>query len=37
MTHSANAVSVFHMMGRSSYLIDANFDSKQQLAEWGAA
>ena len=34
MTHSQHAVSVFHMMGKSSYLIDANFDSKLQLEEW---
>ena len=34
MTHSPNAVSVFHMMGKSSYIIDANFDSKLQLEEW---
>ena len=34
MTHSPHAVSVFHMMGKSSYLVDANFDSKKQLEEW---
>ncbi|MGL4369435.1 MAG: hypothetical protein ACRCUT_07170, partial [Spirochaetota bacterium] len=34
MSHSPNAVSVFHMMGKCSYIIDANFDSKQQLEDW---
>jgi hypothetical protein len=29
-----NAVSIFHIMGRFSYLIDSNFDNKAQLEEW---
>ncbi len=27
-------VSVFHIMGRQSYLLDVNFDSKVQLSQW---
>lgn len=27
-------ISIFHIMGRYSYLIDANFDNKQQLSAW---
>ncbi|MBP7738308.1 MAG: Lrp/AsnC family transcriptional regulator [Spirochaetes bacterium] len=27
-------VSIYHIMGRYSYLIDANFDSKEQLSGW---
>lgn len=27
-------ISLFHIMGRHSYLIDANFDDKSQLAGW---
>ena len=34
MTHSPNSASVFHMMGKCSYIIDANFDDKQQLEDW---
>lgn len=29
-----HVISLFHVMGRHSYLIDANFDDKAQLAEW---
>lgn len=29
-----NVISVFHIMGRYSYLIDTNFDNKAQLEEW---
>ncbi|MDY6935382.1 MAG: hypothetical protein SVZ03_14300 [Spirochaetota bacterium] len=31
---SSNVVSLFHIMGRYSYLIDANFDNKKQLEDW---
>ncbi len=27
-------ISVFHIMGRQSYLLDVNFDSKSQLSQW---
>ena len=27
-------ISVFHIMGRQSYLLDVNFDSKAQLSQW---
>jgi hypothetical protein len=27
-------VSIFHVMGRHSFLIDANFDNKEQLSDW---
>ncbi len=29
-----HVISVFHIMGRHSYLIDVNFDSKEQLESW---
>jgi metal-responsive CopG/Arc/MetJ family transcriptional regulator len=29
-----HVVSLFHIMGRHSYLLDANFDDKAQLAGW---
>ncbi|MBN1496621.1 MAG: hypothetical protein JXA07_07620 [Spirochaetes bacterium] len=29
-----HVISLFHIMGRHSYLIDANFDDKAQLAGW---
>jgi hypothetical protein len=29
-----HVISLFHVMGRHSYLIDANFDNKAQLAGW---
>ncbi len=31
---SKHAVSIFHIMGRHSYLIDSNFDNKAQLEKW---
>jgi hypothetical protein len=34
LTENRHVISLFHIMGRHSYLMDANFDSKQQLAEW---
>jgi len=27
-------ISIFHIMGRHSYLLDANFDDKKQLSAW---
>ena len=29
-----HVISIFHIMGRHSYLIDVNFDMKDQLAQW---
>lgn len=29
-----NVISVFHVMGRNSYLIDVNFDGKDELEAW---
>ncbi len=34
LKNSGNVISLFHIMGKSSYLIDANFDNKAQLEEW---
>jgi hypothetical protein len=34
MTHNTHVVSVFHVMGDCSYILDANFDNKHQLEEW---
>jgi hypothetical protein len=34
LTENRHVISLFHVMGRHSYLMDANFDSKAQLAEW---
>ncbi|HEY1407214.1 MAG TPA: hypothetical protein VF857_11440 [Spirochaetota bacterium] len=34
MMQSSHVVSVFRMMGGYSYLLDANFDSKEQLKGW---
>jgi hypothetical protein len=34
MTRNSNIASVYHMMGGSSYILDANFDSKSQLSDW---
>jgi len=34
LKHSTHVVSVFHIMGRQSYLIDVNFDDKDQLEDW---
>ncbi|MCG6533637.1 MAG: hypothetical protein L7F78_02890 [Syntrophales bacterium LBB04] len=31
---SPHAVSIFHIMGRYSYIIDSNFDNKEQLNDW---
>ncbi len=31
---NSHVISVFHIMGEYSYLIDANFDSKTQLEKW---
>lgn len=34
LTQNRHVISLFHIMGRHSYLMDANFDGKAQLAEW---
>ncbi len=34
LIHNKHVISLFHIMGRHSYLIDANFDDKSQLAAW---
>jgi hypothetical protein len=34
LTENRHVISLFHIMGRHSYLMDANFDGKVQLAEW---
>jgi hypothetical protein len=34
LTENRHVISLFHIMGRHSYLMDANFDGKAQLAEW---
>jgi hypothetical protein len=34
LTHNRHVISLFHIMGRHSYLMDANFDGKAQLADW---
>lgn len=34
LTRNSHVVSVFHIMGRQSYLIDANFDDKRQMEDW---
>jgi hypothetical protein len=31
---NTHVISIFHIMGRHSYLIDSNFDNKNQLEEW---
>jgi hypothetical protein len=31
---NAHAVSIFHVMGRHSYIVDSNFDDKAQLNDW---
>lgn len=34
LKNDKHIVSIFHIMGRYSFLIDANFDNKQQLSDW---
>lgn len=34
LTQNRHVISLYHIMGRHSYLMDANFDSKAQLAAW---
>jgi DNA-binding Lrp family transcriptional regulator len=34
LRNNPHIISLFHIMGRHSYLIDANFDDKGQLEEW---
>lgn len=31
---NSHAISIFHVMGRYSYIIDSNFDDKEQLSDW---
>lgn len=31
---NAHAISIFHVMGRHSYIVDSNFDDKAQLSAW---
>lgn len=31
---SPHAISIFHVMGRYSYIVDSNFDDKAQLNDW---
>jgi len=34
LVHNNHVISLFHIMGRHSYLMDTNFDSKEQLSRW---
>jgi hypothetical protein len=34
MKDDRHIISIFHIMGRYSYLIDVNFDSREQLSDW---
>ena len=34
MKNNSHIISIFHVMGRHSYLIDVNFDSKEELSTW---
>ena len=34
LKQNTHVISIFHIMGRHSYLIDSNFDNKIQLEEW---
>ena len=34
LKRDSHVISLFHIMGRHSYLIDANFDNKPQLEAW---
>ncbi len=34
LKQNTHSISIFHIMGRHSYLIDSNFDNKIQLEEW---
>jgi hypothetical protein len=34
LNHNRHVISVFHIMGKSSYLLDVNFDDKDQMEEW---
>ncbi len=34
LENDRHIVSIYHIMGRYSYLIDANFDNKEQLSGW---
>ncbi len=37
LKHNPHVISIFHIMGRKSYLLDVNFDDKGQLENWIAA
>jgi hypothetical protein len=34
LKQNTHVISIFHIMGRHSYLIDSNFDNKSQLEDW---
>lgn len=34
LSEDQHVVSIFHIMGKHSYLLDANFDNKDQLEDW---
>ena len=34
LERNSHVISLFHIMGRHSYLMDTNFDSKTQLSIW---
>ena len=34
LRNNIHTISIFHIMGRHSYLIDSNFDNKTQLEKW---
>ena len=34
LKQNTHVISIFHIMGRHSYLIDSNFDNKNQLEDW---
>lgn len=34
LKQDTHTISIYHIMGRHSYLIDSNFDNKMQLEEW---
>ncbi|MFC1668988.1 hypothetical protein ACFL20_01235 [Spirochaetota bacterium] len=34
MKSNSHIISIYHIMGKHSYLVDANFDDKKQLSDW---
>ncbi len=34
LNQNKHVISIFHIMGRYSYLLDVNFDNKKQLEQW---